>query len=68
MSGRAGTLASYTGSETDTGRWWVAGDKLCKKWNTWMKGQQYWFTLNQTGQSVAWRRNDGVSGSATILR
>jgi len=32
MLGRAGDLAYYTGSAQDKGRWWVAAEKLCQRW------------------------------------
>src|SRR5436190_20333068 len=39
LSGQARDLASYLGSATDTGRWWVASDKLCHKWNRWFDSE-----------------------------
>ena len=69
MSGRAGILASYTGSERDRGRWWVVADKLCQRWNRWLDAKSYCFKLRQQdGRTVQWTRNDGVSGVATIAR
>ena len=62
MSGSAGSLASYTGSERDRGRWWVVADKLCQRWNICFRLRQ------QDGSTVHWTRNDGVSGVATIAR
>ncbi len=69
MSGKAGNLAAYTGSERDRGRWWVVADKLCQRWNTWLGGQAYCFKLREKGAgTVHWIRNDGLSGTATIAR
>jgi hypothetical protein len=69
MWGKAGSLAAYTGSERDRGRWWVVADKLCQRWNTWLGGRAYCFTLRQRGAgTVHWVRNDGLSGVATIER
>ena len=69
MSGSAGSLASYTGSERDRGRWWVVADKLCQRWNMWLDAKSYCFRLRQQdGSTVHWTRNDGVSGVATIAR
>jgi len=68
MSAAAGSLASYTGSERDRGRWWVVTDKLCQRWNSWLEGKAYCFRLRQQGGTVHWTRNDGLSGVATILR
>lgn len=69
MSGSAGALASYTGSERDRGRWWVVADKLCQRWNTWLAAKSYCFRRReQGGRIVHWTRNDGLSGVATITR
>lgn len=68
MSGRAGDLASYTGSAQDSGRWWVSAEKLCQRWQTWLDGKTYCFTLRQQGKTVHWVRNDGMSGRAIIAR
>lgn len=68
MSGRAGALASYTGSERDHGRWWIVGDKLCQRWSSWLGGKSYCFRLRQQGATVHWTRNDGVNGVATITQ
>jgi len=68
MWGTAGSLASYVGSERDRGRWWITADQLCQRWNTWLGGQSYCFKLRQRGATVHWRRNDGLSGVATITR
>jgi hypothetical protein len=68
MSGSAGTLAAYTGSLTDRGRWWVVADKLCQRWNSWLGGKSHCFTLRQQGGTVHWTRDDGLSGVATIAR
>ena len=68
MSGRAGDLAPYTGSAQDSGRWWVAAERLCHRWQTWLGGKTYCFTLRQQGKTVHWVRNDGMSGTAIIAR
>jgi hypothetical protein len=68
MWGRAGTLSMYTGSDKDRGRWWVAADKLCQRWNTWLGGKSHCFKLRQEGPTVHWTRSDGLSGTATIAR
>jgi len=68
MSATAGSLASYVGSERDRGRWWIAANQLCQRWNTWLGGQSYCFRLRQHGRIVHWIRNDGLSGVATITR
>jgi hypothetical protein len=68
MSATAGSLASYVGSDRDRGRWWIAANQLCQRWNTWLGGQSYCFRLRRHGRTVYWTRNDGLSGVATIAR
>jgi hypothetical protein len=68
MSGSAGEMAAYTGSAADSGRWWVSSEKLCQRWQTWLDGKIYCFSLRQDGRIVHWVRNDGLSGKATIVR
>lgn len=53
----------------DSGRWWVSGDRLCQRWTTWYDGKTLCFTLRKTGAaSLAWTRDDGLSGTARIGR
>ncbi|MFD0987389.1 hypothetical protein [Methyloligella solikamskensis] len=69
MRGRMGSVAaSFAGGEspTDAGTWWVKGDQLCQKWNSWMEGQSYCYRLSKSGSTVNWVRNDGRSGTARI--
>lgn len=68
MQGRAGALATYTGAARDTGRWWIVADQLCQRWNNWLGGKSYCFTLRQDGPVVHWTRSDGLQGTATIAR
>lgn len=68
MSGQARQLASYTGSERDSGTWWVSRDRLCQRWDKWLDGKSFCFTLRRDGRTVHWTRNDGTSGVATIAR
>lgn len=68
MAGKSVQLAYYTGSVQDRGIWWIVRDKLCQKWASWLEGKSYCFSLHQNGNSVQWRRNDGLTGTATIGR
>jgi hypothetical protein len=52
----------------DLGRWWIAGARLCQKWSSWYDGQTQCFAIDRTGPtSIAWRRDDGLSGTARIV-
>ena len=51
----------------DQGRWWVRGDRVCQKWQSWYDGKQFCFTLSRgDGNTLYWRRDDGVTGRARI--
>jgi hypothetical protein len=68
MRGKAENLAAYTGSTQDSGIWWIAANRLCQRWQKWLDGRPYCFTLQQQGRAVQWTRNDGLTGTATIRR
>lgn len=53
----------------EEGRWWVKGNALCQKWPTWYDGRTYCFTINSLGPNrIAWVRDDGLSGTASMGR
>lgn len=66
MSGKAGVLALYLGSTTDRGRWSIKGDRICQKFFKWFDGETHCLTVRQDGRKITWRRDDGLSGTATI--
>jgi hypothetical protein len=66
MSGEAGGLASYLGTSSDRGRWWVAGDQLCHKWNRWLGSEPQCMQLSKAGRILHWRSQDGYTGTAMI--
>jgi hypothetical protein len=69
MTGRLeASAAAFAGSAStkDTGRWWIAKDQLCQRWNRWQGGKSYCYKLSLVGKSVMWVRNDGRRGTARI--
>lgn len=66
LYGEARGLAFFLGASTDTGRWWIADDRLCHKWTKWFDAETHCLTLAQDGTRVFWRRDDGKTGTATI--
>ena len=51
----------------DSGKWWIAGDRLCQKFQTWYDGKPMCFELKRSGAGkVFWRRDDGETGIARI--
>jgi hypothetical protein len=66
MSGKAGILETFLGAQADRGRWWVSNGRLCQKWFRWLDAQPSCMQLKQDGNKILWRRDDGLSGTATI--
>lgn len=67
-SGEAAGLGRFM-RPTDSGEWWVAGDRLCQRWTTWYDGRQFCFRISEAGESrISWTRDDGFSGTARIGR
>ncbi len=63
-SGQAAGLGRFL-APSDSGRWWVDGEKVCQKWRTWYDGRTFCFTLDVLpGEKVAWHRDDGEKGVA----
>ncbi len=65
-NGEALGLARFF-SPKETGKWWVAGGRLCQQFPTWYDGKPNCFSLTSTGGSnLRWVRDDGYSGTATV--
>jgi len=67
MSAEAGALAYLLGAPTDSGTWWISANRLCQKWRRWFDGAVHCLRLSQDGTRVFWRRDDGETGTASIL-
>jgi hypothetical protein len=68
MSGTAGAaLSIYLGASSDRGRWWVADGRLCQKFFKWLEGETSCLRIQQNGSRIAWTRDDGKKGTATIM-
>ena len=65
-SGEAVGLGKYL-KPNDSGKWWIAGDKLCQQFTTWYNGAKMCFDLKRVaGGKVFWRRDNGETGVARI--
>ena len=52
---------------TDTGKWWIRGNRLCQQFTTWYKGAPMCFELYRTGErTLKWIRDNGQTGTARI--
>ncbi len=67
MSGNAGALASVLGAATDRGRWWSANNKLCFKWFRWFDAEERCVSLAQEAKRIFWQKDDGETGTGTIV-
>lgn len=67
-SGEAAGLGRFL-KPSDSGRWWVEGERLCQQWETWYQGRVFCFTVRKLPENrIAWARDDGESGIARIGR
>ncbi|MDX2287583.1 MAG: SH3 domain-containing protein [Hyphomicrobiaceae bacterium] len=66
MVGEAGGLTFFLGASRDKGRWWIAGDKLCKKWDVWFEAKTKCVWVRMEGNAVGWRHADGSTGRGLI--
>ena len=65
-SGEAVGLGKWL-KPNDSGRWWIAGDRLCQKFDTWYDGKPMCFELKRSGAGkVFWKRDNGETGIARI--
>lgn len=67
MSGEAGALGPVLGAPTDHGRWWVEDAKVCFKWFRWFDAEARCATISVEGRRFTWRRDDGDTGTGTIV-
>jgi hypothetical protein len=66
VSAQARDLAPYLGAASDTGRWWVAADQLCHKWNRWFNSEPQCLRLRKEGRTIHWLTQNGNSGTALV--
>lgn len=65
-SGEAAGLGRFL-KPSDSGRWWVEGERLCQQWESWYSGRVFCFTVKKLPENrIAWARDDGEKGIARI--
>lgn len=67
MSGEAGALGAVLGASKDRGRWWVEDNRVCFKWFRWFDAEPRCATISLAGKRFTWRREDGDTGTGTIV-
>lgn len=51
----------------ETGKWWIANDKLCQQFPTWNNGKIVCFQLENEGNNrLIWTQDNGRTGRAKI--
>lgn len=66
MTGQAGALGFYLGATRDRGKWWVASDQLCQKWERWFDAETQCMRIRKDGPRIHWVSRDGKSGTGTV--
>jgi hypothetical protein len=62
-----GTMLGDYFAPKETGKWWVAGDRMCQQFPTWYDGRRLCFKLQKAGDgTLKWFREDGAQGKARI--
>jgi hypothetical protein len=65
-SGQAVGLGRWL-KPTDSGRWWISGNRLCQQWQTWYNGDRMCFTvISLGGNKIRWNRDNGETGIARV--
>ncbi len=67
LSGKASGMQNLAGLKNDRGRWWIAANKVCQKWETWLDGREYCYQMRFEGKLVHWKRSDGRTGTAKVV-
>jgi Bacterial SH3 domain len=68
VTGDAGSgLGAVLGASKDRGRWWIVHDQVCFKWFRWFDAEEHCAAISVTGNRLTWRRDDGDTGTATIV-
>jgi GntR family transcriptional regulator/MocR family aminotransferase len=65
MSGTAG----YANEDSDTGRWWIEGDRWFRQWQHWAYGEVCGFSVVVEDDQIRWYDDAGLlADSALIVR
>lgn len=68
MVARSKAMLVYAGVGEDRGSWRIQGNQVCQRWQIWNKGKEQCFSVSRDGNSVRWRSNDGMSGTAVASK
>lgn len=63
MSGQTG----WAGEDTDTGNWWIEGDKWFRKWERWAFAETLGFNVMVKGNQLIWLDESGREMDTAII-
>ena len=70
MTGAGGKLAKYLSAKklvvNDKGKWWISRNRLCQKWQNWLKGKLTCIKARKVGRKVYWQADNGDKGTARL--
>lgn len=67
---RDGTMvgsAGYAGEDSDTGRWWIEGDRWIRQWHSWAYGESLALHTIVEGDQVRWFNVDGLLVDTAVI-
>ncbi len=64
IEGRPKTGSPVEQFGSDRGKWWIEGDRFCRKWNRWVSGRAGCFSFVRDGDSINWINRYGQFSSA----
>lgn len=68
MVAQSRAMQLFSGYYKDAGTWRISGNRLCQRWNIWLKGKEQCFTVSRAGNVMRWTSNDGMTGTATAAK
>ena len=60
-----GAMQGTIGNRSDTGRWWVSGEKYCRQWNQWNNAKKRCATIGIDGDKAVYHFDDGQVATTT---
>lgn len=65
----SGMSAASLFAPKEQGKWWINDNTMCQQWPSWYNGKRFCFEITKLGENkIKWLRDDGASGTATIVR
>jgi GntR family transcriptional regulator/MocR family aminotransferase len=66
--GRMSGILGFANEETDSGRWWVDGDRWHRRWNNWVYGETTAYFVVIDGERIKWFNKDRQIVDSAFIR